>query len=130
VRIEIRVVPDGPSADAIESRLRELASVYDADVELVEDSVEPFESDIRGPLVEAMSMANARTYGSRPPLVGVPAWTDAHNFVELAGSQALVWGPGDFGLAHDPSEEIEVHEVVIAARVIQELLVDLGKWLS
>ena len=57
------------------------------------------------------------------PLIGVPAWTDAHNFVGLAGSQAVVWGPDDFGLAHDPDEAIDIGEVVIAARMVEELLV-------
>jgi acetylornithine deacetylase/succinyl-diaminopimelate desuccinylase-like protein len=130
VRIEIRVVPGGPTAAQIESRLRELAASHDADVELVEESVEPFETDERGPLAEALLGSNRRVRGISSPPIGVPAWTDAHNFVDLAGSQAVVWGPGDFGLAHDPGEAIEVDEVVAAARVIEELLAGAAGWIG
>ena len=116
VRIEIRVVPGGPSAQEIEARLRELAAAHDADVELVEESVEPFETDASAPLVGALLGATELVAGREPATIGVPAWTDAHNFVDLAGSQAVVWGPGDFGLAHDPAEAIDIGEVVTAAR--------------
>jgi acetylornithine deacetylase/succinyl-diaminopimelate desuccinylase-like protein len=127
-RIEIRVVPGGPSAATIEGRLRALAAAHDASVELVEESVEPFETDPGSPLVEALVSAGA-SGAHTPELVGVPAWTDAHNFVDLAGSQAVVWGPGDFGLAHDEGEEIAVHDVVTAARTVESLLVGAGAWL-
>ena len=102
----------------------------DADVELVEERVEPFETDERGPLAEALLGSNRRVRDISSPPIGVPAWTDAHNFVDLAGSQAVVWGPGDFGLAHDPAEEIAVDEVVVAARTVEALLADAAGWLS
>jgi len=129
LRIEIRVVPGGPAAAEIEARLRELAASYDADVELVEESVEPFETDPQGSLVEALVTATERVRGDSPARIGVPAWTDAHNFVDLAGSMAVVWGPGDFGLAHDPAEAVDIGEVVTAARVVEELLVGAPEWL-
>ncbi|MGZ8629853.1 MAG: hypothetical protein ACXWZF_02660, partial [Actinomycetota bacterium] len=103
-RIEIRVVPGGPAASTIEARLRALEAEHDADVELVEASVEPFETDASSPVLEALLWGSEEVTGSPAPTVGVPAWTDAHNFVELADAQAVVWGPGDFGLAHDAEE--------------------------
>jgi acetylornithine deacetylase/succinyl-diaminopimelate desuccinylase-like protein len=130
VRIEIRIVPGGPSAADVETRLRELAARHDADVELVEPSVEPFETDPASLVATAVLDAAVHVTGVRPPTVGVPAWTDAHNFVELAGSEAVVWGPGDFGCAHDPSEAIAVEEVVTAARVVERMLVGASSWLG
>jgi acetylornithine deacetylase/succinyl-diaminopimelate desuccinylase-like protein len=130
VRIEIRVVPGGPSAQEIEARLRSLAAEHDADVDLVEESVEPFETDASSPLVGALLGATELVAGSRAATIGVPAWTDAHNFVDLAGSHAVVWGPGDFGLAHDPAEAIDIGEVVTAARGVEELLADAAAWLT
>ncbi len=130
LRIEIRVVPGGPSAADIEARLRELAASYDAEVELVEESVEPFETDPQAPVVEALLRATERVRGDSPARNGVPAWTDAHNFVDLAGSTAVVWGPGDFGLAHDPAEAVDIGEVVTAARAVEELIVRTPEWLS
>lgn len=130
VRIEMRVVPGGPTAREIERRLRALAAAHDADVELVEESVEPFETDAGSPVLAALLDATARVAGEPAATVGVPAWTDAHNFVHLAGSQAVVWGPGDFGLAHDPAEAVEIAEVVTAARVVEELLAGADGWLA
>jgi acetylornithine deacetylase/succinyl-diaminopimelate desuccinylase-like protein len=128
VRIEIRVVPGGPAAAEIEARLRALAATHDADLELVEESVEPFETDPSGRLAAALVSAAERVNAEPPPVIGVPAWTDAHNFVDLAGSQALVWGPGDFELAHDPDEAADVVDVVAAARVVSELLAGAEGW--
>jgi acetylornithine deacetylase/succinyl-diaminopimelate desuccinylase-like protein len=130
VRIEIRVVPGGPSALEIESRLRALAAEHDADVELVEESVEPFETDREDPLVAALLAAGHGIRAESAQLIGVPAWTDAHNFVDLAGSHAVVWGPGDFARAHDPDEEVDIGDVVMAARVVESLLAGTGGWLG
>jgi succinyl-diaminopimelate desuccinylase len=130
VRIEIRVVPGGPSAAEIESRLRSLAAEHDAEVDLVEESVEPFETDPSDPVVLALGAACERVRGTRSDPIGVPAWTDAHNFVDLAASRAVVWGPGDFGLAHDPAEAVDIGEVVTAACVVEELLAAAGGWLT
>jgi succinyl-diaminopimelate desuccinylase len=130
VRIEIRVVPGGPAAAEVEARLRELAADHDADLELVEESVEPFETDPGDPLTTALVAALETVRGEPAPTTGVPAWTDAHNFVDLAGSQAVVWGPGDFALAHDPEEAVDVSEVVTAARVVEELVAGAGRWVS
>ena len=129
-RIEIRVVPGGPSAAEIDSRMRQIAADHDAQVELVEPSVEPFVTDPGSPLLHALQSAIEAVRGHRTQEIGVPAWTDAHNFVDLAGSQALVWGPGDFELAHSPDESIDLHDVVTAAHVVQRLLADAGGWLA
>ena len=124
-----RVVPGGPTAAEIETRVRELADLHDAEVDPVEPSVEPFETPATSPVLAVLEAA-AGAVGASGERVGVPAWTDAHNFVELAGSEAVVWGPGDFGLAHDPAEAVDLHEVVAAARVVERLLLDAPGWLS
>jgi acetylornithine deacetylase/succinyl-diaminopimelate desuccinylase len=130
VRIEIRVVPGGPSAADIESRFRALAREHDAEIELVEPSVEPFETDDASPFVGAVRDAVERVAGSRPSPFGIPAWTDAHNFVDIARSCAVVWGPGDFALAHDADEAIDVNDVVTAARVVEELVAGAERWVA
>jgi len=48
----------------------------------------------------------------------MPAWTDAHNFVEIAGSDAVVFGPGTLLDAHRPGESIAVADIVRAARAV------------
>jgi acetylornithine deacetylase/succinyl-diaminopimelate desuccinylase-like protein len=121
LRIEVRVVPGGPKAAGIEARVRELAAEHDAEVELVEPSVEPFETPASSPVLAMLETAG-QAEGAAPQRIGVPAWTDAHNFVDLAGSEAVVWGPGDFGLAHDPDEAIDARDVVTAARIVARCL--------
>jgi acetylornithine deacetylase/succinyl-diaminopimelate desuccinylase-like protein len=52
----------------------------------------------------------------------MPAWTDAHNFVEVAGSDAIVFGPGDLLDAHRPGESIAVPDIVRAARAMAQVI--------
>ena len=52
----------------------------------------------------------------------MPCWTDAHSFVDIAGSTALVFGPGDLQDAHRPDEHIDLREVVQAGRILAALL--------
>jgi acetylornithine deacetylase/succinyl-diaminopimelate desuccinylase-like protein len=63
---------------------------------------------------EAVLGASARRF--------MPAWTDAHNFAEVAGSQAIVFGPGHLRDAHGPDEHVDLVEVVRAARVLAALI--------
>jgi acetylornithine deacetylase/succinyl-diaminopimelate desuccinylase-like protein len=130
VRIEIRVVPGGPSAAEIETRFRAVATAHDAELELVEPSVEPFETDDASPFVGAVRDAVEGVVGARPAAFGIPAWTDAHNFVDIARSCAVVWGPGDFALAHDADEAIEVDDVVAAARIVEALVAGAEGWIG
>ncbi len=59
-------------------------------------------------------------------MVGIAAWTDAHNFV-AAGAQAVVFGPGSLiGSAHQPDEHVEIDEVVAAAQILSDLIVREG----
>ena len=68
----------------------------DGEVELVE-VVEPFETSPIAVLAEALAGAVAADdRRATPAATGMVAWTDAHNFVDLGGSQAVVFGPGIF----------------------------------
>jgi acetylornithine deacetylase/succinyl-diaminopimelate desuccinylase-like protein len=60
--------------------------------------------------------------GKMPGATGLRTWTDAHNFVDLAGSEALIFGPGHLRRAHRPDESVDLHEVVTSARVLAQLL--------
>ena len=123
VHIDWRVVPGGPSAAEMLAETRALAERHDAEVEIVEVS-EPFETPADSPLVRSLAGATARVRGSEPGVMGVVAWTDAHNFVELGGSTAVVFGPGHLREAHRADEHVDLHDVVACARVLAELLAD------
>jgi len=115
VKIAIKVVP-GQGSGAVVDSLDRLAAAHGARVELVEVT-DPFETPVDSPLVVALDAAAGEVTGERRPPIGVPAWTDAHNFVAFGGAEAVVFGPGDFATAHTPEEHIDVRRVVECAEV-------------
>jgi acetylornithine deacetylase/succinyl-diaminopimelate desuccinylase-like protein len=118
-QLQTRIVP-GQDGAATLAALEELAARHNATVEIVE-MTEPFETPADSPLVTALvELTEART-GETPEPIGVPAWTDAHNFVDFAGAQAVVYGPGDFTVAHLPEEHIDANTIVDCAEVFVEL---------
>jgi acetylornithine deacetylase/succinyl-diaminopimelate desuccinylase-like protein len=133
---ELHVIPDlaeihidvrfGPalSVATVESQLRDLAARYGADVEPIE-LAEPWSTSRDAPLVRAMREAVTKTTGEEATPIASPAWTDAHNLVEIAASETVVFGPGDGRLAHRPDERIDARQVVACARVFAELLKQL-----
>ena len=105
--LDWRVNPGGPSAASLLSWLEEATARAGGEVELVE-VVEPFEIDPGAPVAAALGDAVASVTGARPDPTGMVAWTDAHNFVDLAGSQTVVFGPGHLRNAHREDEWVEV----------------------
>ena len=101
----------GPGRRRDPGEPRGLAAEFGAGVEVVE-MTEPFETPADSPLVVALAEATAAVAGEARDPIGVPAWTDAHNMVDFAGAEAVVYGPGDFATAHLPEEHIDVNEVV------------------
>jgi acetylornithine deacetylase len=121
LHVDVRVVPGRISAADVYTAMREACASFDADVELIE-VVEPFETPVDAPFTRALSDAASRVTGAEPGLVGIPAWTDAHNFVDVGGSQAIVYGPGSLRAAHHPDESVDVGDIVTCAEVLAELL--------
>ena len=121
LRIDVRVVPGMPAAD-VQAALEALALTYDADMELVEPAVEPFETPCDASLARAMAAAVERATGRAPGVTGVQCWTDAHNFVDLCGAQTVVFGPGHLRGAHRPDESVDLRDVVVCGRAFAEVL--------
>ncbi len=121
VHVDIRVVPGGPSAADILATCERLARRHDASVDVVEIS-EPFETFASSPLATSLGAAAQAATGRRPAPVGMLAWTDAHSFVDLAASEAVVFGPGHLRDAHRPDERVDLDEVVDCARTFCNLI--------
>ena len=118
-QLQTRIVPGQDGAAALEA-LESLAAEHGAEVEIVEQT-EPFETPADSPLVASLSELTAEVTGGEREPIGVPAWTDAHNMVDFAGAEAVVYGPGDFSVAHLPEEHIDVNEVVDCAEIFTRL---------
>lgn len=71
-------------------------------------------SDPESELVKAMGAANA-ALGLDPAPVGYNMATDGRHFA-AAGIPTVIYGPGDFSLAHVPNEWVGVDEVMEATR--------------
>ncbi|HEY6566422.1 MAG TPA: M20/M25/M40 family metallo-hydrolase [Actinomycetota bacterium] len=126
--LDWRVNPGGPSAASLLSWLEEATARAGGEVELVE-VVEPFEIDPGAPVAAALGDAVASVTGVRPDPTGMVAWTDAHNFVDLAGSQTVVFGPGHLRNAHREDEWVEVSDVVTCARALAAMIEGCPGWL-
>ena len=125
-QLQTRIVP-GQDGDATLAALERLAAEHSGTVEVVE-MTEPFEAAPDSPMVAALDELTAEVTGQRREQIGVPAWTDAHNMVDFAGAEAVVYGPGDFSVAHLPEEHIDVNEVAECADVFARLARRAASW--
>ena len=119
-RLGIRIVP-GQELRATLLDLEDFAVDHGATVQMIEGTA-PFELRGDSPLLTGINGAVTEVCGGPRDQVGVPAWTDAHNFVDFGGSEAIVFGPGGFDTAHTPDEQIDVTQVVECSRVFATLL--------
>jgi acetylornithine deacetylase/succinyl-diaminopimelate desuccinylase-like protein len=108
------------------AQLRQICTDGGAGFELVE-AARWFDTDPQSPLVRLLSASVERATGARASIGSMPAWTDAHSFVELGGSDAVVFGPGHLRSAHGPDEHIDVREIVRAAEVLADLVAHAGE---
>jgi acetylornithine deacetylase/succinyl-diaminopimelate desuccinylase-like protein len=122
VHLDVRVNPGTSGAEVLDA-LREVAERHRGVLEVVE-VVEPFETPDDDPVVHALARSAAAVLGVSPRSTAMPAWTDAHNFVDLAGSRAVVFGPSHLRTAHRPDERVDVRDVVATARAFAGLLAD------
>jgi succinyl-diaminopimelate desuccinylase len=126
VHVDVRLGPNLTAA-AVYEELCDLAARHGADARAIE-LADAWETPAGSPFIVALSRAVAETLGRDPELFGFPAWTDAHNMVELGGSEAVVFGPGPrLTTAHGPDEHITVSDVVSCALVVRRLAWDLWR---
>jgi acetylornithine deacetylase len=121
IRFGARLAPGVTSARAIEA-LEQIAELHGVQLVLDDDITEAFEIPAASPLLAQLNAAIEDV--TRAPVVprSMPCWTDAHSFVDIAGSTALVFGPGDLQVAHRPDEHIDLRQVVQAGRIFAALL--------
>jgi acetylornithine deacetylase/succinyl-diaminopimelate desuccinylase-like protein len=120
LRLRVRMVP-GQDLAATIADVESFAARFGGEVQMVEGTA-PFELPEDSPLRVAVDEATESLTGRRPESIGVPSWTDAHNFVDFGGAQAMVFGPGSIETAHTPAEHIEIAQVVSCAKIFTELL--------
>jgi len=126
VHLDVRLGPNLHSQEVFDE-LSALAARHDAEVRTIE-LADAWETPADAPFVASLRRAVAETLGREPKLFGFPAWTDAHNMVEVGGAQAVVFGPGPrLSTAHRPDDHIDLREVLDCALVVRRLAWDVWR---
>lgn len=129
--IDIRTLP-GQSHPSILAqirseidRLRAEVSDLRAEVRVLTDRP-PVMTDPAHPLVQAaLSEASAVGQRAREP-VGMPYFTEASVYVPATGLPAVLYGPGETTLAHQPNEWVDVDAYLAAIRFYIRLALRAG----
>ena len=126
VHLDVRLGPNLHPQEVFDE-LSALAARHDAEVRTIE-LADAWETPADAPLVASLRRVVAETLGREPKLFGFPAWTDAHNMVEVGGAQAVVFGPGPrLSTAHRPDDHIDLREVLDCALVVRRLAWDVWR---
>ena len=91
----------------------------------IEGQFESGATPLDAPFVEAVRQAHRAVTGSEPVTRAVPYGSDLRLFTNHAGMPAVLYGPGDVGLAHAVDEHVPVGELVTAT---QSAAVLLARW--
>jgi acetylornithine deacetylase/succinyl-diaminopimelate desuccinylase-like protein len=115
IEIDRRTIPGETDDDVLaqfEAAVDRARATYpdiDAVVEIV-DSGSPFEIAEDSSLVQTMVGAVAEVTGSAPDVIGFRGASDAR-FLAEAGTDVIVFGPGDISLAHTARESIDLDDL-------------------
>jgi len=81
----------------------------------------PVDSDV----VTRVRAAHESVTGGRPEMYGGPYGSDLRLLLGLGGIPTVQYGPGDASAAHAPDEWVAFDDVMIAAHVLAQLIVDV-----
>ncbi len=84
----------------------------------------PTEVPPEHPIIATLADSCRRVTGAVPAVFGAPFACDAMMFNLHSPTPALIFGPGDVGIAHSPDEYIEVEQLRCAARILACTLLD------
>ncbi len=124
LEIEFRILP----SQNLSEILAEIETYFRSFPEVtyrIKDISEAFSLRKDSFIVKHLAEAYTRALGAQAIFSGMPSWTDAAHLVS-AGTEAVVFGPGDLTLCHTPEETISVEEVEEAFRVLWELAISLS----
>jgi len=76
-------------------------------------------------LVRRMSRAHAQVYARPPQTWAAPYGSDLRLLTNLGGVPTVHYGPGDLVQAHAPDESVSVEQVLICARALTLLALDV-----
>jgi LysW-gamma-L-lysine carboxypeptidase len=132
MNIDVRI-PTGLTVDEVLSDLRREVDGFrarnkDAQVDLyIDDRVEPFETNIRSPIVQALNGAIKDVYQEPAKYIRKTGTGDMNILGQELDIPVVTYGPGDSRLDHSPYEKISIDEFLSAVRVCQRALTRINK---
>ncbi|HIE33180.1 MAG TPA: M20 family peptidase [Thermodesulfobacteriaceae bacterium] len=120
LELEFRILP-GQDLKGIIADIEAVLNRYTWVSYRIKDISEAFYVDKNSRIVVALERAIGKALCKEAILSGMPSWTDAAHLA-AAGTQAVVFGPGDLTLCHTPEETISLSEVEEAFAVLWELV--------
>jgi acetylornithine deacetylase len=93
-------------------------------VEWFEGQFEPGETALEAPILEELARSHREVLRSESRIRGVSYGSDLRLFTRYAAMPAVLYGPGDVRVAHSANESIPLDEIVAAAEVLTQLIVD------
>lgn len=127
LEVDIRI-PLGGSPEEAEAQLKELLPTrfeYE-----VFNRASPSYTPPNNPLVQAASRVAAKLFGSRLPVVLMPATNDAHIIREALKIPAIALGPGRWEQFHATDESSETGDIVAFSKVYVALAFDYLRGLA
>jgi acetylornithine deacetylase/succinyl-diaminopimelate desuccinylase family protein len=126
--IDRRLIPGESEAAALREIEELLAGLPELDGRvridrLVPTTGEASETPADHPAVEIACRAIESVYGKKPELTGLTANCDMTHFV-ARGIPSVIYGPGDFSVAHKANEWVTVSELENAARVYASIAIE------
>ncbi|WP_227764267.1 M20 family metallopeptidase [Zhaonella formicivorans] len=118
--IDIRTVP-GMDHSRILAQIKDILDRLDSfpgfqtEIKVINERV-PVETDAKEAIIKAAGTVKKFLGHTDLKLYGVNYYTDASIFVPATGVPALIMGPGDEKLAHQPNESVDIHEVMEAIK--------------
>ena len=131
INIDIRI-PIGLTVDQVLTELREKIKGFNAEnpeseIEIqVDDMVEPFETSIRSPIVQAFNGAIKDVYREPARYIRKTGTGDMNILGHELKVPIVTYGPGDSRLDHSPHEKIDLQEFLGAIQVYQKALVRIS----
>ncbi|MGD9986221.1 M20 family metallopeptidase [Pseudonocardia sp.] len=121
LQIDRRVLPGDTEQSVVRGIIDRIASLGlspGTDYDLAVDTFcEPSEIDAGHPFVAAVGASYEAMTGRRPGVTGLPFTTDARFMRNQLGIPAVVFGPGELGVAHTVDEYVDVDSLVTAVAV-------------
>ncbi len=111
------------SSGEIISQIREAADRHGVEYRVI-DSTEPVEVGVKTPVVRALMRAMLKM-GVKPKLVRKTGTSDMNTLYRLTPS-ITAFGPGDSRLAHTRMEKLDINDLITAARIISQTILELS----